>query len=153
MSLELGTCRGTPSRNLTPPQRQVSLELGGHAPFIVFDDADLDAAVAGCMGSKFRNAGQTCVSRVRVGVRRFVMLEIFIERLVIYETMFGLVNPEQIFESPRPQCTAAPMAMCPPCGRTLALALALAPVSIRLMIPVSEPTPIHSTDLAADPHP
>ncbi len=41
--------------------KRVSLELGGNAPFIVFEDADLDAAVAGAMASKFRNAGQTCV--------------------------------------------------------------------------------------------
>ena len=46
--------------------KKVSLELGGNAPFIVFDDADLDAAVAGCMASKFRNAGQTCVCANRV---------------------------------------------------------------------------------------
>jgi succinate-semialdehyde dehydrogenase/glutarate-semialdehyde dehydrogenase len=41
--------------------KKVSLELGGNAPFIVFPDADLDAAVAGAMASKYRNAGQTCV--------------------------------------------------------------------------------------------
>lgn len=41
--------------------KHVSMELGGNAPFIVFDDADLDAAVAGAMASKFRNSGQTCV--------------------------------------------------------------------------------------------
>jgi len=41
--------------------KKVSLELGGNAPFIVFDDADLDAAVRGAMASKFRNTGQTCV--------------------------------------------------------------------------------------------
>ena len=41
--------------------KRVSLELGGNAPFIVFDDADVDAAVAGAMASKFRNTGQTCV--------------------------------------------------------------------------------------------
>jgi succinate-semialdehyde dehydrogenase/glutarate-semialdehyde dehydrogenase len=41
--------------------KKMSLELGGNAPFIVFDDADLDAAVAGAMASKYRNAGQTCV--------------------------------------------------------------------------------------------
>lgn len=47
---------------LAAPQiKRLSLELGGHAPFIVFDDADLDAAVAGAMASKFRNGGQTCV--------------------------------------------------------------------------------------------
>ncbi|EGR9059764.1 succinate-semialdehyde dehydrogenase (NADP(+)) [Vibrio parahaemolyticus] len=41
--------------------KRTSMELGGNAPFIVFDDADIDAAVAGSMASKFRNAGQTCV--------------------------------------------------------------------------------------------
>jgi succinate-semialdehyde dehydrogenase/glutarate-semialdehyde dehydrogenase len=46
--------------------KKVSLELGGNAPFIVFDDADLDAAVAGCIASKFRNTGQTCVCANRI---------------------------------------------------------------------------------------
>lgn len=41
--------------------KRVSMELGGHAPFVVFDSADVDQAVAGAMGSKFRNSGQTCV--------------------------------------------------------------------------------------------
>jgi succinate-semialdehyde dehydrogenase / glutarate-semialdehyde dehydrogenase len=41
--------------------KKMSLELGGHAPFIVFEDADLDAAIDGAMISKYRNAGQTCV--------------------------------------------------------------------------------------------
>ena len=44
-----------------PTIKKLSLELGGNAPFIVFDDADLDAAVAGALASKYRNAGQTCV--------------------------------------------------------------------------------------------
>ncbi|WP_028228351.1 NAD-dependent succinate-semialdehyde dehydrogenase [Paraburkholderia ferrariae] len=44
-----------------PTVKKVSLELGGNAPFIVFDDADLDAAVAGAVASKYRNSGQTCV--------------------------------------------------------------------------------------------
>ncbi|MFV0416732.1 MAG: NAD-dependent succinate-semialdehyde dehydrogenase [Chthoniobacterales bacterium] len=48
--------------------KRVSLELGGNAPFIVFEDADLDAAVAGCITSKFRNAGQTCVCVNRIYV-------------------------------------------------------------------------------------
>ena len=46
--------------------KKMALELGGNAPFIVFDDADLDKAVAGAMASKFRNAGQTCVCANRI---------------------------------------------------------------------------------------
>lgn len=49
--------------------KRVSLELGGNAPFIVFDDADVDAAVAGAMASKFRNSGQTCVCANRFYVQ------------------------------------------------------------------------------------
>jgi succinate-semialdehyde dehydrogenase/glutarate-semialdehyde dehydrogenase len=49
--------------------KRVSLELGGNAPFIVFDDADLDAAVEGAIASKFRNAGQTCVCANRLIVQ------------------------------------------------------------------------------------
>jgi len=52
--------------------KKASLELGGNAPFIVFDDADLDAAVAGLLAAKFRNGGQTCVSPNRVYVQRSV---------------------------------------------------------------------------------
>ena len=50
--------------------KKISLELGGNAPFIVFDDADLDAAVADCMATKFRNCGQTCVCTNRIYVQR-----------------------------------------------------------------------------------
>ena len=53
-----------------PTIKKLSLELGGNAPFIVFDDADLDAAVAGAIQSKFRNAGQTCVCANRFYVQR-----------------------------------------------------------------------------------
>jgi succinate-semialdehyde dehydrogenase/glutarate-semialdehyde dehydrogenase len=49
--------------------KKVSMELGGNAPFIVFDDADLDAAVTGAMASKFRNTGQTCVCANRILVQ------------------------------------------------------------------------------------
>ena len=52
-----------------PTVKKLALELGGHAPFIVFDDADLDAAVAGAMASKFRNNGQTCVCANRIYVQ------------------------------------------------------------------------------------
>lgn len=49
--------------------KKLSLELGGNAPFIVFDDADLDKAVEGALASKFRNSGQTCVCTNRVYVQ------------------------------------------------------------------------------------
>ena len=52
-----------------PTVKKTSMELGGNAPFIVFDDADLEAAVAGAMFSKFRNAGQTCVCANRMLVQ------------------------------------------------------------------------------------
>ncbi|MBY4896256.1 NAD-dependent succinate-semialdehyde dehydrogenase [Cupriavidus sp. AU9028] len=60
--------------------KKLSLELGGNAPFIVFDDADLDAAVDGLMASKFRNGGQTCVCPNRIYVQRAVHDD-FVERL------------------------------------------------------------------------
>ncbi len=52
-----------------PTIKKTSMELGGNAPFIVFDDADLDAAVAGAMASKYRNTGQTCVCANRILVQ------------------------------------------------------------------------------------
>lgn len=66
---------------------RISLELGGHAPFIVFDDADLDAAVAGAVACKFRNAGQTCICANRFLVHESVH-EAFVARLA--EAMDGL---------------------------------------------------------------
>ena len=60
--------------------KKVSLELGGNAPFIVFDDADLDAATAGALMAKFRNAGQVCVSPNRIFVQEGVHDE-FVARL------------------------------------------------------------------------
>ena len=54
--------------------KKLALELGGNAPFIVFDSADLDKAVDGMMVAKFRNMGQTCVSTNRV----FVQVSFFI---------------------------------------------------------------------------
>ena len=52
-----------------PGLKKISLELGGNAPFIVFDDADLDEAVAGAITCKFRNSGQTCISANRMLVQ------------------------------------------------------------------------------------
>ena len=60
--------------------KKVSLELGGNAPFIVFDDADVDAAVEGAMGSKYRNTGQTCICTNRFLVQDKVY-DAFVEKL------------------------------------------------------------------------
>lgn len=62
--------------------KKVSMELGGNAPFIVFDDADIDAAVDGAMASKFRNTGQTCVCANRILVQDSVYDE-FAEKLAV----------------------------------------------------------------------
>ena len=68
-------------RQCADTMKKVSFELGGNAPFIVFDDADLDAAVDGAMISKYRNTGQTCVCTNRFYVQRGVY-EAFAEKLV-----------------------------------------------------------------------
>ncbi|NYT59102.1 NAD-dependent succinate-semialdehyde dehydrogenase [Alcaligenaceae bacterium] len=59
--------------------KKMSLELGGHAPFIVFEDADIDAAVDGAMAAKYRNAGQTCVCTNRIYVHESVY-DTFLEK-------------------------------------------------------------------------
>jgi succinate-semialdehyde dehydrogenase/glutarate-semialdehyde dehydrogenase len=64
-----------------PTVKKLALELGGHAPFIVFDDADIDAAVEGAMVSKYRNAGQTCVCANRFIVQAGIH-DAFVDRLV-----------------------------------------------------------------------
>ncbi|MDM5334189.1 NAD-dependent succinate-semialdehyde dehydrogenase [Ureibacillus composti] len=64
--------------------KKLSLELGGHAPFIVFEDADLEAAAVGALTSKFRNTGQTCVCANRIYVHSSVVdkfSEIFVEKV------------------------------------------------------------------------
>jgi succinate-semialdehyde dehydrogenase / glutarate-semialdehyde dehydrogenase len=63
-----------------PTVKKLSLELGGNAPFIVFDDADLDSAVEGALASKYRNAGQTCVCANRLYVQEGVY-DAFVEKL------------------------------------------------------------------------
>ncbi len=65
-----------------PTLKKMSLELGGNAPFIVFDDADLDAAVEGAMASKYRNTGQTCVCANRLLVQDSVY-DAFMARLKV----------------------------------------------------------------------
>jgi succinate-semialdehyde dehydrogenase / glutarate-semialdehyde dehydrogenase len=67
-------------RQCAPTIKKLSLELGGNAPFIVFDDADIDSAVEGAMVSKYRNAGQTCVCANRFYVQEGVY-DTFIARL------------------------------------------------------------------------
>jgi len=64
-----------------PTLKKISLELGGNAPFIVFDDADVDAAVVGAIASKFRNAGQTCVCANRILVQGGIYQR-FVEKMV-----------------------------------------------------------------------
>ncbi len=60
--------------------KRTSMELGGNAPFIVFDDVDIDEAIAGAMASKFRNAGQTCICSNRILVQDTIY-DLFIEKL------------------------------------------------------------------------
>ena len=67
-------------RQCAPTIKKLSLELGGNAPFIVFDDADIDSAVEGAMIAKYRNAGQTCVCANRLYVQEGVY-DTFIARL------------------------------------------------------------------------
>ena len=68
-------------RQCSDSVKKVSLELGGNAPFIVFNDADIDKAVEGAMGAKFRNAGQTCVCANRFYIHKDVYQQ-FSERFV-----------------------------------------------------------------------
>ncbi len=68
----MAACSGT--------MKKISLELGGHAPFIVFDDADLDQAVAGALASKYRNSGQTCVCANRFLVQAGIH-DAFVQKL------------------------------------------------------------------------
>ena len=82
--------------------KKLSLELGGNAPFIVFDDADIDAAVEGAMVSKYRNTGQTCVCANRIYVQRGV-LEAFTQKLV------AKVNALKVGDGTEPGVTQGPL--------------------------------------------
>jgi len=89
--LLLGQCAST--------VKKVSMELGGNAPFIVFDDADIDAAVAGAIASKFRNAGQTCVCTNRILVQRGVSQQFtdkFVAAVSALKMGDGLANDTDI---------------------------------------------------------
>ncbi|KQV59961.1 NAD-dependent succinate-semialdehyde dehydrogenase [Pelomonas sp. Root1217] len=79
-------------KQCAPSIKKLSLELGGNAPFIVFDDADLDSAVEGAIASKYRNAGQTCVCANRIYVQAGVydaFLEKFAAKVAALKTGNG----------------------------------------------------------------
>ena len=78
-------------RQCAPTVKKLSLELGGNAPFIVFDDADLDSAVEGALASKYRNAGQTCVCANRLYVQAGVY-DAFVEKLAAKVATLKLGN-------------------------------------------------------------
>jgi succinate-semialdehyde dehydrogenase/glutarate-semialdehyde dehydrogenase len=84
-----------------PTVKKVSLELGGNAPFIVFDDADLDAAVAGAIASKYRNSGQTCVCTNRFYVHDKVY-DAFAEKLrvAVEQLKVGLGTEDGVTQGP-----------------------------------------------------
>ncbi|WP_338049373.1 NAD-dependent succinate-semialdehyde dehydrogenase [Pantoea coffeiphila] len=85
-----------------PTIKKLSLELGGNAPFIVFDDADLDAAVEGALASKYRNAGQTCVCSNRIYVQSSVY-DAFADKLV------ARVAALEVGEGHQPGVTIGPL--------------------------------------------
>jgi succinate-semialdehyde dehydrogenase/glutarate-semialdehyde dehydrogenase len=78
-------------RQCAPTVKKLSLELGGNAPFIVFDDADLDSAAEGALISKYRNAGQTCVCANRIYVQAGVY-DAFLEKLAAKVATLKLGN-------------------------------------------------------------
>ncbi|GAA0341119.1 NADP-dependent succinate-semialdehyde dehydrogenase [Bowmanella denitrificans] len=88
--------------------KRVSMELGGNAPFIVFSDADLDAAVAGAIASKFRNAGQTCVCANRLLVQQDIYTE-FANKLVsaVHKLQLGRGDKEGVHVGPMIHARAA----------------------------------------------
>lgn len=89
--------------------KSVSLELGGNAPFIVFDDADLDAAVDGALASKYRNAGQTCVCANRLMVQDGIH-DAFVERLAAAVSRLHVGNGLEVGVEQGPLVDAAALA-------------------------------------------
>jgi len=86
--------------------KKVSLELGGNAPFIVFDDADLEAAIAGALTCKYRNSGQTCISANRILVQDAVYDDFLagftagVTRLVVADGFAEKVNVGPLIDLP-----------------------------------------------------
>ena len=86
--------------------KKVSLELGGNAPFIVFDDADLDAAIAGALTCKYRNSGQTCISANRILVQDAIYDDFLagftegVTRLVVADGFTENVNVGPLIDLP-----------------------------------------------------
>lgn len=83
------------ARQATDTLKRVSLELGGHAPFLIFEDADVDAAVREVMASKFRNAGQTCICANRIYVHERIADE-FAERLAAAASRLVVGDPKSV---------------------------------------------------------
>lgn len=79
--------------------KKLSLELGGHSPFIVFDDADLELAVTGAIASKFRNAGQTCICANRIYVQRSILknfTDLFTQKVEALRVGHGIDSNTQV---------------------------------------------------------
>ncbi len=84
-----------------PTVKKISMEMGGNAPFIVFDDADIDAAIQGAMASKYRNSGQTCVCTNRLYVQAGIHDE-FVKKFAkaSADMKVGLANDEGVLQGP-----------------------------------------------------
>ncbi|RLM18909.1 succinate-semialdehyde dehydrogenase (NADP(+)) [Brenneria alni] len=85
-----------------PTVKKLSLELGGNAPFIVFDDADLDLAVKGILASKFRNSGQTCVCANRIYVQKGIYP-------ALVEKLIAEVKKLKVGDGTQPGVTQGPL--------------------------------------------
>jgi len=96
-------------KQCAPTIKKLSLELGGNAPFIVFDDADIDSAVEGAMASKYRNAGQTCVCANRMYVQDAVY-DTFVEKLAAKAKEIKVGNGFETGVSQGPMIDAAALA-------------------------------------------
>jgi succinate-semialdehyde dehydrogenase/glutarate-semialdehyde dehydrogenase len=79
-------------RGASDQLKRITLELGGHAPFIVFEDADVEAAAHAAIRSKFQNTGQTCVALNRIYVHESI-LEPFIRRFTEIAKTLKMGNP------------------------------------------------------------